>query len=287
MEHVLVQYDFEYTAKDGRLISIKPNERYTLLSKTNEHWWHVRKDQDTRPFYVPAQYVKEVSSLMEDSPPNKLNSPETDSKPEAVSTKTPAKTFIHDGSREKCRFSTFGFYDEIPELKLYETPKKAQNHSTADAPNDMKPCNTSASLHADVLQLYAKPHPVLRAKNRKKLAEISLQEDKIQQTRSTKQEEEIDLPSPPSSPIYDTIPEINISQFDTFSDLPAPLFLDDTLTLEEQDLSQTAEATSTTDALPAEKVGFFFKTMMLSMKLKCVIITFNQERAPFYHVRNR
>lgn len=61
MELVSVQYEFEYEAKDGRLVSIKPNESYILLSKTNEHWWHVRKDQHTRPFYVPAQYVRELA----------------------------------------------------------------------------------------------------------------------------------------------------------------------------------------------------------------------------------
>ncbi|XP_074519737.1 rho GTPase-activating protein 27 [Halichoeres trimaculatus] len=253
MEHVMVQYDFEYTAKDGRFISIKPNERYILLSKSTEHWWHVRKDQDTRPFYVPAQYVKEVSLLAEDFPPNKLDLPECESNSTPVSTTTPAKTRFHDGSREKCRFSTFGFYDEIPDVKLCETPKKAQNHSLADAPNNTKPCNTSESPHDDILQLYAKPHPVPKAKNRKKLTEISLHDDKIQQTRTIKQQEEVDLPSPPNSPIYDTIPEIHISQFDTFSDLPAPIFPNDTLMLEERDLNQTVEATSSTDAPPIEK----------------------------------
>lgn len=60
MTLLLVQYDFQYTAKDGRLVSIKPDERYILVSKTNEHWWHVRRDRRSRPFYVPAQYVKEI-----------------------------------------------------------------------------------------------------------------------------------------------------------------------------------------------------------------------------------
>lgn len=62
---VLVQYDFHYTAKDGRLVSIKPNESYILVCKTNEHWWRVRRDQCSRPFYVPAQYVKEMSASPE------------------------------------------------------------------------------------------------------------------------------------------------------------------------------------------------------------------------------
>lgn len=35
--------------------------RYILVSRTNEHWWHVRKDQGTKPFYIPAKYVRELS----------------------------------------------------------------------------------------------------------------------------------------------------------------------------------------------------------------------------------
>ncbi|TFJ98575.1 C-type lectin domain family 12 member B-like [Platysternon megacephalum] len=58
--YVLVEYEFEYVAKDGTLISIKPNERYVLLRRTNDHWWHVKKSKDARPFYIPAKYVKEL-----------------------------------------------------------------------------------------------------------------------------------------------------------------------------------------------------------------------------------
>ncbi|XP_034045694.1 rho GTPase-activating protein 27 isoform X2 [Thalassophryne amazonica] len=57
---VLVEFEYEYEARDGELVSIKPNERYTLLAKTNDHWWQVRKDQNTKPFYIPAKYVKEL-----------------------------------------------------------------------------------------------------------------------------------------------------------------------------------------------------------------------------------
>lgn len=60
---VLVEYGFEYRAKDGTLVSIKPNERYVLLKRTNHHWWHVKKSGDTRPFYIPAQYVKELPPM--------------------------------------------------------------------------------------------------------------------------------------------------------------------------------------------------------------------------------
>ncbi|KAM9174824.1 rho GTPase-activating protein 27 isoform 1-T1 [Mergus octosetaceus] len=66
--YVLVEYGFEYRAKDGTLVSIKPNERYVLLKRTNDHWWHVRKSRDTRPFYIPAQYVKELPPIASPAP---------------------------------------------------------------------------------------------------------------------------------------------------------------------------------------------------------------------------
>lgn len=59
---VLVEFGYEYTSEDGSRVSIKPNERYTLLSKTNDHWWHVCKDHSSKPFYIPAKYVKELPS---------------------------------------------------------------------------------------------------------------------------------------------------------------------------------------------------------------------------------
>lgn len=66
--YVLVEYPFEYTAKDGQLISIQPNERYMLLRRTNDHWWHVRKNKEARPFYIPAKYVKELGSVTHTMP---------------------------------------------------------------------------------------------------------------------------------------------------------------------------------------------------------------------------
>ncbi|XP_040186782.1 uncharacterized protein LOC120918942 isoform X3 [Rana temporaria] len=60
-DYVLVEHGFEYTAKDGTVVSINPNERYILLKKTNEHWWQVCQDYKSKPFYIPAKYVKVLS----------------------------------------------------------------------------------------------------------------------------------------------------------------------------------------------------------------------------------
>ncbi|XP_055367028.1 rho GTPase-activating protein 27-like [Betta splendens] len=57
---VLVEFQYEYEDRDGTLVSIKPNERYVLLAKTNSHWWQVRSDHVSKPFYIPAKYVKEL-----------------------------------------------------------------------------------------------------------------------------------------------------------------------------------------------------------------------------------
>ncbi|XP_051553158.1 rho GTPase-activating protein 12-like isoform X2 [Myxocyprinus asiaticus] len=57
--YVEVEYDYEYKSKD-RLITIKQGERYLMVKKTNDDWWQVRKDEGSKPFYVPAQYVREV-----------------------------------------------------------------------------------------------------------------------------------------------------------------------------------------------------------------------------------
>ncbi|XP_051894717.1 rho GTPase-activating protein 27-like isoform X2 [Pristis pectinata] len=65
---VQVEYNYQYTARDGRLISIKQNEKYILLSRTNDHWWHVKKDDQSKPFYLPAHYVRELTSERAVSP---------------------------------------------------------------------------------------------------------------------------------------------------------------------------------------------------------------------------
>nr|XP_028605694.1 rho GTPase-activating protein 12 isoform X4 [Podarcis muralis] len=58
--YIEVEYDYEYEAKDKRIV-IKQGERYILVKKTNDDWWQVKRDENSKPFYVPAQYVKEVT----------------------------------------------------------------------------------------------------------------------------------------------------------------------------------------------------------------------------------
>ncbi|XP_062387597.1 rho GTPase-activating protein 12 isoform X2 [Sardina pilchardus] len=57
---VLVEFEYEYKGRDGGMVTIKPNERYMLLAKTNDHWWHVRRNERSKAFYIPAKYVREL-----------------------------------------------------------------------------------------------------------------------------------------------------------------------------------------------------------------------------------
>ncbi|XP_040290194.1 rho GTPase-activating protein 12 isoform X5 [Bufo bufo] len=56
---VEVEYDYEYEYKNKTIV-IKQGERYILIKKSNEDWWQVKKDENSKPLYVPAQYVREV-----------------------------------------------------------------------------------------------------------------------------------------------------------------------------------------------------------------------------------
>ncbi|XP_021571328.1 rho GTPase-activating protein 12 isoform X5 [Carlito syrichta] len=58
--YIEVEYDYEYEAKDRKIV-IKQGERYILVKKTNNDWWQVKPDENSKAFYVPAQYVKEVT----------------------------------------------------------------------------------------------------------------------------------------------------------------------------------------------------------------------------------
>ncbi|KAM8978912.1 rho GTPase-activating protein 12 isoform X7 [Sarcophilus harrisii] len=57
--YIEVEYDYEYEAKDKKIV-IKQGERYILVKKTNDDWWQVKPDENSKAFYVPAQYVKEI-----------------------------------------------------------------------------------------------------------------------------------------------------------------------------------------------------------------------------------
>ncbi|XP_041714877.1 rho GTPase-activating protein 12 isoform X2 [Coregonus clupeaformis] len=159
MEMVQVEFEYEYTGRDGALVSIKPNDRYILVSRTNDHWWHVRKDQGTKPFYIPAKYVRELS--LETQGPLDLTDPGSQShtSPQATTDCEPLK-MSNKGQRPSAvmrvyvstdhsarslsthRKSAFGVSQDIDDIKQYEHVKtmvglQTSNNETRDIP----PCD--------------------------------------------------------------------------------------------------------------------------------------------------
>nr|XP_040032458.1 rho GTPase-activating protein 27 isoform X3 [Gasterosteus aculeatus aculeatus] len=245
MELVSVLHEFEYTANDGRLVSIKPDESYVLVSRTNEHWWHVRRDQRSRPFYVPVQYVRALASPSEDSP----GPTEADARPREAATRTSAP----EASRETRRFSTFGFCENKPDVALRvrreeeQAPGGCARKQDDVRTSDSTPVYSFTSGHlSEDGPLYARPHPVSKVKTRQ-----SQPDEKVEQQRAFVLDEDTDYPLPPNSPIFGTIPELNISKS---SKLPGRVASNDTFMFERQDSDQDAEVTSSTDGDPSEQV---------------------------------
>lgn len=121
---VLVEFEYQYMGRDGCMVSIKPNERYTLLSKTNDHWWHVRKDERAKPFYIPAKYVKELPATLP-SPLDFVDPPGPETRPsvpDLAEKAKPNEVTIKLRSPGNCRktenrMSTFG----VP-LDIHDPP---------------------------------------------------------------------------------------------------------------------------------------------------------------------
>lgn len=262
MELVSVEYEYQYKAKDGHIISIKPQENYILVSKTNEHWWHVRKDQNTKPFYIPAKYVKELSvQTPNSSATKKLDSSEsvTKSKPSICT------------SQEKYRFSTFGFCENSSHVKSWEpgkgtatrsasfanTPKTAQMHNSkpGDAP-------ISAPPKTDVLDVETKPQP---AENHTQLKapQSSPQDDASKvQTETFLEDYNMDFPLPPPD-MHDMIPDIEITESDHFPELETLVPANEE-SVDLQSSNQTTETGLRTDRqVKSSKYAYIFDLTLL------------------------
>lgn len=82
--YIEVEYDYEYKSKD-RIIKIQQGECYMLVKKTNEDWWQVKKEEGSKAFYVPAQYVREVRKALMPPPKPILHPPSATGNPSSQS----------------------------------------------------------------------------------------------------------------------------------------------------------------------------------------------------------
>ncbi|KAM4715469.1 rho GTPase-activating protein 27 [Anableps anableps] len=249
MAFVSVEFEFEYKAKDGRHISIKPNERYILISKTNDHWWRVSKDRDSKPFYIPAEYVKEVSAPPgASSGPKKTESSKslTKSKPvdgtknkavnmtnkASLDTKNVTHASIQDDSKETYRFSTFGLWVNLPSESSKDAPAARNRAHSLDDIN--KPMTTNSSRRvsvtpepviSEVQELYA----TLQSAEKQQQVKIPKQDKSREKSQVSVDDKDVDLSPPntyemdfplPPPHFCDMTPEISVTDYDSFPEPP-------------------------------------------------------------------
>lgn len=129
--YIEVEYDYEYKAKD-KLVTIRQGECYLLVKKTNEDWWQVKKDEGTKTFYVPAQYVREVRRAL--MPPQK---PTIRAKPTVL---------------DICRASNENLNRPQPEMTSFGRP------SPSSTPSPSSDRVTPPALPKDTNQNLGSPH---------------------------------------------------------------------------------------------------------------------------------
>ncbi|XP_078136807.1 rho GTPase-activating protein 12b isoform X6 [Sander vitreus] len=129
--YIEVEYDYEYKAKDKTVI-IRQGECYVLVKKTNEDWWQVRKEEGTKAFYVPAQYVREVRRAL--MPPQK---PTLRAKPTVL---------------DICRASNENLNRPQPEMSSFGRP------SPSSTPSPSSDRVTPPVLSKDANQNLGSPH---------------------------------------------------------------------------------------------------------------------------------
>ncbi|XP_041698459.1 rho GTPase-activating protein 12 isoform X4 [Coregonus clupeaformis] len=106
--YIEVEYDYDYKSKE-RQVSIRQGECYMLVKKTNQDWWQVKKEEGTKAFYVPAQYVREVrKALMPPPKPLHLGHYRGGSGGNPVRVKPSVLEMDRDRSNENLNVTSFG-----------------------------------------------------------------------------------------------------------------------------------------------------------------------------------
>ncbi|XP_060795511.1 rho GTPase-activating protein 27 isoform X2 [Neoarius graeffei] len=169
---VLVNFQYEYTTRDGRHVSIKPNERYVLVAKTNDHWWHVRKDEATKPFFIPAQYVtvlpseNETTQLSSEQDRQDTPNPYSDTVPPVSLEPTIKDEKSIEVANKKCEHGT---------SKIVIPSDQYQNKPIENEPLEPKaepwpdPCN----LYKDAVQMDISPDALTNSFKRESVYPVS------------------------------------------------------------------------------------------------------------------
>lgn len=215
-QQVLVKFEYEYITRDGRKVSIKPNEHYTLVAKTNETWWHVQRDKTDKPFFIPAMYVTELPPETNQTPldpPEEFSgceplksSSETPSdslpaniKPTEVTLRVP-DSIKRDTEKDGHRISTYIIPKEffelkgldpdpikveaeaspVPELQIYDNVfSKPSSPSNGETPPSilLPPAFTDNTTQSSELEIISSPASPKESTERPRVDSKSLDQD--------------------------------------------------------------------------------------------------------------
>uniref|UniRef100_A0A3P8V492 Rho GTPase activating protein 12a n=1 Tax=Cynoglossus semilaevis TaxID=244447 RepID=A0A3P8V492_CYNSE len=218
--YIEVEYDYEYTSKDRR-INIKQGECYMLVKKANEDWWQVRKEDGSKPFYVPAQYVREVRKALmpppttldlQDRPGENLQRRESNTR-RSPSAQTSSSGHISPPPHR--RDSTSRYAPATPtdhDKALHDIliqgggPQLVQRSSTLPRNRARSPDMARAPLDVDSTQLFDSAEEERRTNDSESGDELSSSSTEHLQTVSSSGQ------GCPESPVYTNLQELKISQ---------------------------------------------------------------------------
>ncbi|KAJ8272480.1 hypothetical protein GJAV_G00089590 [Gymnothorax javanicus] len=192
--YIEVEYDYDYKTKD-RQVSIREGECFLLVRKANEDWWQVRKDEGSKPFYVPAQYVREVRKALM-PPPKPLPLP-------GAARKTRPKPNFLDARRPD---ETLGRDADVSLMGANQGPESPQDNGSPDA--------ESPDLRSPVPRLWvARDPPGDSGGSSEKLRNDSESGEEL----SSSSTEHLQTAPPviqvrPDSPVYTNLQELKVTQ---------------------------------------------------------------------------
>uniref|UniRef100_A0AAX7T776 Rho GTPase activating protein 12a n=1 Tax=Astatotilapia calliptera TaxID=8154 RepID=A0AAX7T776_ASTCA len=188
--YIEVEYDYEYKFKD-RLIKIQQGECYMLVKKSNEDWWQVKKEEASKAFYVPAQYVREVRKALMPPPKPILHLPSATGNPSSQSAGN-----LHRNESN---------YQRSPSAQTGNTAKFTPPIHTLPRSRARSPELVRAPLDVDTTQYCDSAGEDRRTNDSESGDELSSSSTEHLQTVSSGQ-------GRPESPVYSNLQELKITQ---------------------------------------------------------------------------
>jgi hypothetical protein len=147
--YVRVLYNFDYTTKETKLVSIRQGEKLELLKQTNADWWQVKRDDETKAFYVPATYVREIPPPFINPLIHKISPTQQNVYNKQI--KIVPKNEISSQFSPTVEYQNISALNSSPESPRNDIESKLRNELIHGNFNKSKPCDNIKKL-ADKLQ---------------------------------------------------------------------------------------------------------------------------------------